>query len=325
VRHPLALAAAVLLLASCSAAGKERPKIGLAMPSFDDAASVAIRKAIETKALDKAELAAIDGKNFQSAQDKQVESLIAGKLGALAIGPVDPNGLGSVIAKAKAGKVPIVFFDRRPSDAAMRSWDKLFFVGTRETDGGAAQGEILAARWKARPADDRNKDGTLQFAVVAGEAGSPDPLLLAEACAKALAGLGLKSELLAPASDGAAEPRKATAELIAKYGDRIEAAICCDEASTLGAIEAFRAAGYLKPKKPQSIVALCPGGLPPSIAKALSEGSLAGAAYGDLSRVGEAVFDLAYALAKGGDPSRAGWRIADAKYVWIACKKAIGN
>ena len=81
--------AAALVIISCSQVGRERPKIGLAMRSFDEPISVAIRQSIETRALDKADLSVIDGQNQQSAQDLEIGSFFQKNLGSLAIDPVD--------------------------------------------------------------------------------------------------------------------------------------------------------------------------------------------------------------------------------------------
>ena len=62
-----------------------------------------------------------------------------------------------------------------------------------------------------------------------------------------------------------------------------------------------------------------------ALQKALETGSILGAAYEDTRSQGQAVFDLALALAKGSDPGKAGWRIADAKYVWIPYKIYLKN
>jgi methyl-galactoside transport system substrate-binding protein len=320
------LVAAALIIASCSQAGKERPRMGLAMRSFDDPASIAIRRSIETAALDKAELAIIDGQNQQSAQDMQVDSFFQRKVASIAIDPVDGKALGPIIGKAKARRTPIVFFDRMPSEAAMRSWDKLFFVGTRGTEAGAALGEILAAFWKANPAAYRNNDDRAQYIFLAEDPSSPDALLLEGSCARALGAAGVKTERLSDSGAVAAgtPPREAAAALIAKFGERIEAVVCADPESTLGAIDAFKAAGYFKGRRYMPIVGASSGELAPQAAEALSSGVLLGAAVGDASSQGKAVFDLAYALATGRNPARAGWRITDAKYVWLPYRKLEG-
>jgi methyl-galactoside transport system substrate-binding protein len=316
-RLPFVLAATALLLASCSQAGKERPRLGLAMRSFDDAVSVAIRRSIETEALDKAQLAIIDGQNQQSAQDLQVASFFERKLGSIAIDPVDGNALGYIIGKAKAQGTPLVFFDRMPSGEAMRSWDRLFFVGTRAAEAGAAMGELLAEFWKENPGADRNKDGAAGYLVLSRPEKGSDIALLAESCTRALGAAGIGAKRLA---DGGGAPA-----LIAKFGDRIEAVICADSGSALGAIAAFEAAGNLKGKKYIPILVAAEADPPQAIAEALSAGTLLGAALGDPASQGKAVFDLAYALAKNIHPSKAGWTITDAKYIWIPCRKIRGG
>jgi len=320
--------AAALIVLSCSHAVRERPKMGLAMRSFDELSSAAIRQSVETAALDKADLSVIDGQNQQSAQDIQIDTFFQRKLASIAIDPVDGKALGSIIAKAKALRTPIVFFDRMPSEEAMRSWDKLFFVGTRGTEAGAALGEILADFWKANPVSGKDKDGRAQYILLAEDPAAPDALLLEGSCAKALGAAGVKTERLSDGDAASLEgkpPREAAAALIAKFGERIDAVVCADPASTLGAIDAFKAAGYFKGRKYLPIVGAAEGELSPQTAEALTSGLLLGAAVGDVSSQGKAVFDLAYALAKGRNPAKAGWRITDAKYVSVPCRKLAGG
>ena len=310
------LALLVLPLASCSRAGTARPQLGLAMHSLDDADSAAIRKSLETQALDKVDLAIIDGQNQQAAENLQVDSLFRKGLGALAVDPVDGKALGDLIAKAKAGRVPVVFFDRKPSDEAMRSWDKLFFVSSSESDAGSAEGELLASYWKAAPGADRNKDGVLQFLVLASGQARPGGLdfgQLVEGLEARLGGLGIKAERLGEDAELGSGARA----LLAAYGSRVEALVCTDPASAQQAIEALTSPVWAKLRKTLPVVSLGSGQPSPTIAKLIKSGALLGAAYEDLESQGKAVFDLAYALARGRDPAKAGWHIVDAKYVWV--------
>jgi methyl-galactoside transport system substrate-binding protein len=310
------LAVLILALASCSRGGAARPQLGLAVHSLDDSASAAIRKSLETQALDRADLAIVDGQNQQAAEDLQVDSLYRKGLGALAVDPVDGKSLASMIDKAKTERVPIVFFDRRPSDEAMRSWDKLFFVGSTDADAGTAEGEILASFWKANAAADRNKDGSIQFLILASDQGAELGQFL-EGFTARLAALGLKSERL----DAGADLAAGASALLAKFSDRVEALVCADPAAAQQALEALKAGSWPKSRKALPIVSLGSGKPSPAIVDAIKSGALLGAAYEDLEGEGKAVFDLAYALARGRDPSRAGWRIVDAKYVWVAYRK----
>jgi methyl-galactoside transport system substrate-binding protein len=301
---------------SCGQSGKEKPKIGVAMRSFDDPSSVSIRRAIETEALDKADLAVIDGQGQQAAQNLQIDSFFERKLGALAIAPVDGSAMAAIIAKAKDQITPIVFFDRRPPDEAMRSWDKLFFVGTRESDAGYAEGQMLADYWKANPAADRNKDGTMQYAWI-----GPASASRAEGFAKALNSAGIKNESIASIDPTVKAEGDSFAYSIRKLSDKVEAVICTDESSALGTIDALKAVGFFKGKKSIPVVGSGEGNLSPAISEVLSSGTLLGFALADAENQGKAVFALSYALARGRDATRTGWLVTDAKYVWVPYQK----
>jgi methyl-galactoside transport system substrate-binding protein len=322
-RLPIVLVAFALLASSCAQIDRTKPRIGLAMRSFEDADSATIRGTIETAALDRAELAIIDGQNQQSAQDKQITSLLAKDLKAIAIEPIDGFSLGPTIDEAKAKKVPVVFFGLDPSDELMRSWDKLFFVGTGRAEAGEAQGEILAAFWKATPAADRDKDGVMRFVALTAAPAGQDSGSQADAAAKALGAAGIRTAMLASEGAGAdsGTARLKMTSLLAKYGEKIEAVLCDDDDEALGAIEALRAAGYFKGRRHMPVVGAEGGELPQAVVAALASGSLLGVAQTNAAGQGKAVFDLAYALARGGSARRSGWKIIDAKYIWVPCRK----
>ncbi len=54
---------------------------------------------------------------------------------------------------------------------------------------------------------------------------------------------------------------------------------------------------------------------------AIADGSLLGTVQSDPTSQGRAAFDIAYALAKGQDPTSAGWELSDSKYVFISYRK----
>ena len=305
----LVFAAFVASLGSCGKTSKDKPKIGLALRSFDSPYSATLRRAIETEAIDKAELSIIDGQNQQSAQNLQLDSLFEKGPASLAIEPVDGSAMDRIIATAKEKRTPIVFFYKLPANEVMRSWDKLFFVGSRESDEGMAQGELLADYWKANQSADRSKDGVLQY-VWLGAEGDAGPR--GEGFSKAMAAAGIKTERIASDQDPA---------ILAKLEGRVEAALCADLASTLGALEARKAATKLPAKKAIPIVGSSSGELPAAVSAALSSGGLAGIVQADAEGQAKAAFALAYALGRWSDPARAGLRITDAKYVWIPYRK----
>jgi methyl-galactoside transport system substrate-binding protein len=295
-------------LASCVPGVKDKPRIGAVLRSFDEERASMLRKAMETAALDKADLALLDGQSQRAAQNLQIRTLFSDKkLAALALEPVDSNAIGDTLAQAKELGIPLVLFGALPSEDLMRSWDKVFFVGTRDQDSGQAQGELLAAAWKANPAADRNKDKVLQYAII-GVEDEKGPR--AEGFVKALAAAGIKAESVGAVVDASGLPKLST---------KVEAAICVDLASTLGTIDFYSAAA--KAKKAPLIAGASTQGLPDSVTAAIGSGLLVGMATEDESRIGATVFSLSYALARKANPRKSGLVVSDAKYVWIPCKK----
>jgi methyl-galactoside transport system substrate-binding protein len=325
--HRLTILALALIAASCSQSDAAKPRIGLVPRSADDAVGAVIRKSIEASAQGKAELAVADSQDRQSVQNAQAGSLFDKELESIAIDPVDESFLDPIIKQAKAKRVPVVFFGLEPPRKSMRSWDKLFFVGTRREDVGTAQGELLASSWKANPAADRDKDGVLQYVALTAAGEEQESARQAEAASKALDAAGIPNVMLAQefVEGGVEAARKKTAALIAVHGERIEAFLCRDDDMALGAASALRAAGYSKAKRHTLVVGASVGGgsgeLSAKVAAAIESGALVGTAFPDPAAQGKAIFDLSYALARGTAPWRAGWRITDAKYVWVPCKK----
>lgn len=305
----LSLLAVLLLLFSCAKTSKNVPRIGVALPSFGDSSSSTFRRAIETAALDKAELSEIDGQGQQPAQDLQLETLFDKKPSAFAIGPVEASAVDGIIAKAKSTKIPLVLFGILPSEEAMRSWDRIYFVGSRERDSGYAQGEIVAEAWKSDKAADRDKDGSLRYVVI-GQEGDKAPR--AEGFAQAIAAAGIKAEPIAMGLG---------ADAAVALGAKVEAAICVGGESTLGAVERYQAARKAKGGKNPIIVGSLSGEQPAEVAAALSSGLLSGIVSPDEASQGKAIFDLAFALARGANLATSGVKITDAKYVWVPYKK----
>jgi methyl-galactoside transport system substrate-binding protein len=322
----LLILAFVLIAVSCSRPDATKPRIGLVPRTAEDTSGAAIRDAIEAAAEGKAELAVAAGGGALHSGDARALSLFDGKLLAIAVDPVDDSLLDAVIKRAKADRVPVVFFGREPSRQAMRSWDKLFFVGTRPEDTGSAQGELLVSAWKANPTLDRNKDGALQFVALTAANEGPSSARQAETVAKTLSAAGVRSVMLAQdaVEEGVDAARKRAAAIISVYGGRIEAFVCRDDDMALGAAEALKAAGYATDKRRVPVVGASVRGsneLPAAVADAIRSDALVGTVVPDEASQGEAVFELSYALARGIAPWRSALRITDAKYVWIPCRK----
>jgi methyl-galactoside transport system substrate-binding protein len=316
----LTVLSAAVFAGGGSQSGSGLPQIGVAIYKFDDTFMSYTRNAIEQNGQGKAVINTVDSQNAQPTQNDQVDQFITKKMKSIAINPVDRTAAGAIIDKAKAGKVPVVFFNREPFADDMKKWDQVYYVGAKAEESGTMQGEIIVDYWKAHPEMDKNKDGVLQYIMLKGEPGHQDAELRTEFSIKAVTAAGIKVELLA--EDTAMWDRPRAVEKMdafwARFGDKIEAVFCNNDDMALGVIESLRKAGFFTGGKYLPVVGV--DATAPAL-QALAEGTLLGTVLNDAKNQGKATFDIAYALATGASPANAGWKITDAKYIWVPYQK----
>jgi methyl-galactoside transport system substrate-binding protein len=292
------------------------PTIGVAIYKFDDTFMSYTRNAIEENGKGKAEIQMVDSQNAQPTQNDQVDQFITKKMKAIAINPVDRTAAGAIVDKAKAGNVPVVFFNREPFAEDMNKWDKVYYVGAKAEESGTMQGEIAAEWWIANT----GKDTPLRYIMLKGEPGHQDAELRTEFSIKAVQAAGIKVELLA--EDTAMWDRPKAVEKMdaywSRFGDQIDMVFCNNDDMALGAIESLRKAGFFSGGKYLPVVGV--DATAPAL-QALAEGTLLGTVLNDAKNQGKATFDIAYALATGASPASAGWSLTDGKYVWVPYQK----
>jgi methyl-galactoside transport system substrate-binding protein len=305
---------------SCARNSSGLPDIGVAIYKYDDTFMSYTRNAIEANAKGKANLTTVDCLNAQPTQNDYVDQFISKQMKAIAINPVDRTAAGTLIDKAQAANIPVVFFNREPSPEDMAKWDRVYYVGAKAEESGAMQGQILAEYWKANPAADKNGDGRIQYIMIKGEPGHQDAELRTEYSVKAILDAGIQVDLLAV--DIAMWDRPRAVEKMdafyARYGDRIEAVLCNNDDMALGVIESLRKAGFFTGDKYLPVVGV--DATAPAL-QALSEGALLGTVLNDAQNQGKATFDIAYALATGADVTATEWAITDGKYIWVPYQK----
>ena len=292
------------------------PQIGVAIYKFDDTFMSYVRNAIEQNAQGKAQVTTVDSQNAQPTQNDQVDQFITKKMKSIAINPVDRTAAGTIVDKAKAGNVPVVFFNREPFPEDMKKWDKVYYVGAKAEESGTMQGQIAAEWWIAN----KGKDTVLRYIMLKGEPGHQDAELRTEYSIKAVEAAGIKVQLLAV--DTAMWDRPKAVEKMdafwARFGDQIDMVFCNNDDMALGVIESLRKVGFFSGGKYLPVVGV--DATAPAL-QALSEGTLLGTVLNDAKNQGKATYDLAYALATGANPSAAGWTITDGKYVWVPYQK----
>jgi methyl-galactoside transport system substrate-binding protein len=295
------------------------PQIGVAIYKFDDTFMSYTRNAIEQNAQGKAALTTVDSQNAQPTQNDQVDQFITKKMKSIAINPVDRTAAGAIVAKAKAGNVPVVFFNREPFESDMNAWDKVYYVGAKAEESGTMQGQIVVDWWKAHPETDKNKDGVLQYIMLKGEPGHQDAELRTEYSIKAVTAAGIKVQELAV--DTAMWDRPRAVEKMdafwARFGDQIEAVFCNNDDMALGVVESLRKVGFFTGGRFLPVVGV--DATAPAL-QALAEGTLLGTVLNDAANQGKATFDLAYALATGVTPTTTAGNM-QGKYCWVPYQK----
>jgi methyl-galactoside transport system substrate-binding protein len=319
----LFIAALVLSFAACGGGGGSssgQPTIGVAIYKFDDTFMSYTRNSIQSNATGKAALEVVDSQNAQATQNDQVDAFLSKKISAIAINPVDRTAAATIIDKAQAKKVPVVFFNREPLPEDMAKWDKVYYVGAKAEQSGSMQGEIAYDYWTANPAADKNGDGIIQYIMLKGEPGHQDAELRTQFSIQYLKDKGIQVELLQ--EDTAMWDRPRAVEKMdsfyAAYGDRIEMVFCNNDDMALGVIESLKTKGYFQGGRYLPVLGV--DATAPAL-EALAEGTLLGTVLNDADNQGKATFDVAFALATGADPASSGWTITDGKYVWVPYQK----
>jgi len=217
---------------------------------------------------------------------------------------INPGNIGSdenvkkVVEAAKEKNIPVVFYNRKPSDEAIASYDKLYYVGIDPNAQGIAQGELIEKLWKENPDLDLNKDGVIQYVMLTGEPGHPDAVARTKYSISTLNDHGIKTEELHQDTamwDTATAKDKMDAWLSGPNGSKIEVVICNNDGMALGAIESMKATGKILPT-------FGVDALPEALVK-IEAGEMAGTVLNDAKGQASATFNMVVNLAAGKEPT----------------------
>lgn len=297
-------------LALTTMASAAPTKIGVTVYRYDDNFMSTVRQRIEEVAKNdkNVEVLMNDSQNDQSKQNDQVDVLIAKGVDALAINLVDPAAASTIIQKAKAEDIPVVFYNKEPSKADMASYDKAYYVGTDSKESGVIQGEVIAKHWAANPSWDLNKDGVIQYVLLKGEPGHPDAEARTTYVTKTLNEKGIKTQELHMDTgmwDAAMAKDKMEAWLSGPNGEKIEVVIANNDGMAMGAVKALKANG--RAKTPVfGVDALA------EVLVMVENGDMAGTVLNDGMNQGQATYEIAKNLAQGKSPSEGTkWELKD--------------
>lgn len=277
------------------------PKIGATIYKYDDNFMSYVRRSLDNEAEGKATLIINDSQNDQAKQLEQIDTMISKGVQSLAINLVDPKAASTVIDKAKAANLPLVFFNKEPEASSLKAYDKCWYVGTESKESGILQGKLIVEQWnKNKDKWDKNKDGKIQYVLLKGEPGHPDAEARTKYVIEEIKGAGIEVQELA-IDTGMWDATKATEKMdawIAKQGDGIEFVICNNDGMALGALSSLEKAGYFKDDKFMPIVGV--DAIPEVLTK-IKEGKMIGTVLNDAKNQGKATLEISVNAANNKD------------------------
>ena len=254
----LLFAAAVLVLlgSGCQRAqnkGKSAVRIGVALYRSDDTFINNLRRELEQYAKEyekesgrKIVLDIQAAKGNQSVQNRQVDRFVSLDCDVVCVNPVDRMAVSSIIDKAMAADIPLVFFNRQPSTEDMNRWDRLCYIGVDAKETAVLQGQIVADYYRERPELlDPNGDGVVSYVLLEGETSHQDSLIRTEWSVKTILDEGVPLERLT-GGIGNWERSQASAlmeQWLEQYGRKIELVLSNNDDMALGALDAMERAG----------------------------------------------------------------------------------
>lgn len=312
-----------VMIMSCGdnggASSSGNPTIGVTIYRYDDNFMSFVRRNIESLISGKAQLIMNDSQNNQAQQNDQVDVMINREAKALAINLVDPQAAQTIIDKAKAKDIPVIFFNKEPSPQAINSYDKAWYVGTKSEESGDMQGEVVINTWRANPGWDKNGDGVIQYALLKGEPGHPDAEARTSHVTKYITDNGIRVQRLEElnANWDTARAKDIVDAWIQKHGDRIEFIFSNNDAMALGALQSVQALGYNQGDANKFIPIVGVDAIPDMLNE-IKKGTIVGSVLNDALNQAKAVVDLSLNVSTGKEPLEGTeWTLDEVKAVRV--------
>ena len=245
----LALVMALLVVMVCGVATAEQaaPKIGIAIYQFADNfmtlyRTELVRYLTEDCGIPAENITVMDGKNDQAEQTNQIDGFIVDNVDVMILNLVQSTSAATVVQKADAAGIPVVFINREPSEEDMKLSDKICYVGADARQSGTFQGEIIA---ETENHGDFNGNGVVDYVMIMGDPENVDAKYRTEFSIKALEDAGLKTnELYKQRGDwDQTKGQELAATALTQFGNDVDVIFCNNDAMALGAYQAIVDAG----------------------------------------------------------------------------------
>ena len=244
----IALVMALLIVALCGVAtAEDAPKIGVAIYQFADNFMTLYRTELaryltEDCGVPAENITIMDGKNDQAEQTNQIDAFIADNVDVMIINLVQSSSAASVIQKADAAGIPVVFINREPTADDMVLAENICYVGADARQSGTFQGQIIA---ETENKGDWNGNGVVDYVMIMGDPENVDAQYRTEFSIKALTDAGLTvNKLFEQRGDwDQTKGQELAATALSQYGNDVDVIFCNNDAMALGAYQAIVDAG----------------------------------------------------------------------------------
>lgn len=316
----LLLCAVVCLLPSCGC--EERGEVSVFYYTYSDTYISGVRGSMDSL-LSSSGLSYhnYDANGNQTTQTEQVDTAIAKGSRLLIVNVVDTgsdDAAKTIVAKAKAANVPLIFFNRSVSEEVVKSYDKCVFVGTDYEMAGIMQGELIAEKLLSDyESYDINGDGRISYVMFKGQQGNSEAEARTrysiETANAALAAAGKPALTFYDASnsngylvdqDGMwsnAAANNYMKTILSAYseggGNMVELVIANNDEMALGAISALSEAGYNKAGG--RVIPVFGIDATDAAVSAIDAGNMAGTIKQDAAGMAEAIVKIAENLEAG--------------------------
>lgn len=244
----LAILMALVIVATCGVAmAEDAPKIGITIYQFADNFMTLYREELvryltEDCGIPADSITVMDGKNDQAEQSNQIDAFIADNVDVMIINLVQSSSAASVIQKADAAGIPVVFINREPTEDDMKLAGNFCYVGADARQSGTYQGEIVA---ETANKGDFNGNGTVDYVMIMGDPENIDAQHRTTYSIKALEDAGLKvNKLFEQRGDwDQTKGQELAATALTQHGNDVDVIFCNNDAMALGAYQAIVDAG----------------------------------------------------------------------------------
>lgn len=318
------LVIAAILTATSSCGGDSEGEVSVFYYTYSDTYVSGVRSAMDRMLKENnINYHNYDANGNQSTQTEQIDTAIAKGSSMLIVNIVDTgsdDAAKTIVEKARAKNIPVIFFNRSVSEQIVKSYEKCVFVGTDYEMAGHMQGELIGNYLKENyNAVDINGDGRISYCLFKGQQGNAE----AEARTKysvedankilkdaSLAGLKFYDQRN---SDGYLVDQDGTWSNAAannymktilsayneKNGNMVELIIANNDEMALGALSALNEAGYNKQGK--RIIPIFGIDATEAARAKIDAGELAGTIKQDAEGMAKAIITIAMNMRGGAD------------------------